>query len=58
MTTPDTEPSKLVPPERLVELRAARDLARLVRGTIAGSGLPPEPPTCKACGRLLHGRPA
>jgi hypothetical protein len=57
MTT-DTEPSNVIPPSRLVELRAARDLARLVRSTIAGNGLPPEPPTCKACGRLLHGRPA
>jgi hypothetical protein len=55
MTTPDAQPSNVIPPSRLAELRTARDLARLVRSTIAGSGLPPELPICRACGRLLHG---
>jgi hypothetical protein len=48
-----TEPSIVVPPARLEELRRARDLARVVRSTIVGSTLPPEQPICRACGRLL-----
>jgi hypothetical protein len=50
--------ANVVPASRLEELRHARDLARVVRATILGAAvLPPEPPICRACGRLLgHGR--
>jgi hypothetical protein len=57
-TEPTEQPSTVVPPSVLERKRWERAVSRLARSTIAGSGLPPEPPVCKACGRLLNARPA